>query len=66
MKTMDAAKMAESFPEYLGRVVSQRESFKIVSEGVACAYLVPAHTPQSDTHQLADDIEYQYGNHRTI
>jgi antitoxin (DNA-binding transcriptional repressor) of toxin-antitoxin stability system len=56
MKTMDAAKMAEGFPTYLGRVVSRGESFEIIKEGVACAYLVPAGASQYDSHQLADDI----------
>jgi hypothetical protein len=56
MKTMDAAKIAESFPTYLGRVVSRRESFEIVKEGVPCAYLLPAATMRSDSHQVADDI----------
>jgi antitoxin (DNA-binding transcriptional repressor) of toxin-antitoxin stability system len=56
MKTMDAAKMAESFPTCLGRVVSRRESFEIVKEGIPCAYLVPAATRQSNSHQVAEDI----------
>lgn len=56
MKTMDAAKMAESFPTCLGRVVSRRESFEIVKEGIPCAYLVPATTRQSSSHQVAEDI----------
>ena len=53
---MDAAKMAESFPTCLGRVISRRESFEIMKEGVPCAYLVPAATNKSDSHQLADDL----------
>jgi antitoxin (DNA-binding transcriptional repressor) of toxin-antitoxin stability system len=56
MKTMDAAKMAESFPTCPGRVVSRQESFEIVKAGIPCAYLVPANTRRSDSHQLAEDI----------
>jgi len=56
MKTLDATKMAESFPMFLGRVVSRRESFKIVKEGVPCAYLVPVGTTQCDSYELAEDI----------
>ena len=37
MKTLDAEEIAGSFPRFLGRVVSKRESFEIVKEGVPCA-----------------------------
>jgi hypothetical protein len=56
MKTLDAMKMAENFPDFLGRVVSRRESFEIVMEGIPCAYLVPAGTVQCDSRGLAEDI----------
>ena len=56
MKTLDAMKMAENFPDFLGRVVSRRESFEIVQEGIPCAYLVPIGTAQCDSHDLAEDI----------
>ncbi len=56
MKTLDATKMAENFPDFLGRVVSRRESFEIVKEGIPCAYLVPVSAVQCDSHDLAKDI----------
>ena len=56
MKTLDAAKMADDFPRFLGRVVSRRESYEIVNEGIPCAYLVPAGNRKCSSHDLAEDF----------
>ena len=53
---MDAAKISGNFPTYLGRVVSRKESFEIVKEGIPCAYLVPADEFRCNSHEFADDI----------
>jgi antitoxin (DNA-binding transcriptional repressor) of toxin-antitoxin stability system len=59
MKTMDAGKMAESFPTCLERVVSRRESFEIAKERIPCAYLVPAATRQSNERfRIATPVAY--------
>jgi len=56
MRTLDAAEIGESFPRFLRRVVSRRESFEIVKEGVPCAYLLPARALQTSSHELAEDL----------
>jgi len=56
MKTMEADEAAENFTRCLNRVLAHQESFAIVKEGVACAYLIPAGSPNCDSHGLAEDL----------
>jgi antitoxin (DNA-binding transcriptional repressor) of toxin-antitoxin stability system len=56
MKTVEAHKAAENFTRFLSQVLARHESFKIVKEGVPCAYLVPAGERNCDSHELADDV----------
>jgi len=56
MKTVEAKKAAENFPDYLSRVLTQKESFEILQGGVPCACLVPVSEPKCDSHELADDL----------
>jgi hypothetical protein len=56
MKTVEANKAAENFTRFLSHVLTRQESFKIVMEGVPCAYLVPAGEHKCDSHELAEDL----------
>jgi antitoxin (DNA-binding transcriptional repressor) of toxin-antitoxin stability system len=56
MKTVEAKKAAENFPEFLSQVLTRQESFEIVKGGVPCAYLVPAGEPKCDSHEFAEDL----------
>lgn len=42
MKTLEAAKAAENFTRCLNQVRLHQASFRIVEEGIPCAYLIPA------------------------
>ena len=53
---MEANKAAENFTKCLSEVLARQVSFKIVKEGVACAYLVPAGEHKCDSHELAEDL----------
>jgi len=56
MKTLEAAKAAENFTRFLSQVLLHQETFKIVKEGVACAYLVPAGGRGCNSHEFAEDL----------
>ena len=56
MKTLDAAKAAQNFTRFLSQVRLQQQSFKIVSEGVLCAYLIPAGGRGCNSHEFAEDL----------
>jgi hypothetical protein len=56
MKTLEAARAAQDFARFLREVHLRQESFKIVKEGVAFAYLVPATEGACDSHEFADDL----------
>jgi prevent-host-death family protein len=56
MRTLEATKAAANFTEVLGAVRSLHASFKIVSRGVPCAYLVPIGERETSSHELADDL----------
>ena len=56
MKTLEAAKAAENFTRFLSQVRLHQESFKIVREGVPCAYLIPAGELGCNSHEFAEDL----------
>jgi antitoxin (DNA-binding transcriptional repressor) of toxin-antitoxin stability system len=56
MKTVEAKKAAENFPEFLSQVLTRQEAFEIVKGGVPCACLVPAGEPKCDSHEFAEDL----------
>lgn len=56
MKTLEAERAAQNFAKVLKQVHSRQESFRIVKEGVAFAYLVPASESVCNSHGLADDL----------
>jgi hypothetical protein len=56
MKTLQAERAAQDFARFLKQVHLRQESFRIVKEGVAFAYLVPASEGLCNSHGLADDL----------
>jgi heme oxygenase len=56
MKTLEAERAAQNFARFLKQVHLRQESFRIVKEGVAFAYLVPASEGVCNSHGLADDL----------
>lgn len=56
MKTLEAEKAAGNFAKFLGKVLDDQESFQIVKEGVACAYLVPLGGGKCNSHEFAADL----------
>ena len=56
MKTLEAGKAAEHFTRFLSQVRLRQESFKIVKEGVPCAYLIPAGESPCNSHEFAEDL----------
>src|ERR1043166_7973689 len=50
MKTLEAARAARNFRNFLREVHLRQESFKIVEEGVTFAYLLPASEGACDSH----------------
>ncbi len=56
MKTLEAAKAAENFTRCLNQVRLHQASFRIVEEGIPCAYLIPAAGGGCNSHEFAEDL----------
>lgn len=53
---MEAAKAAGNFMRLLSQVRLHQESFRIVREGVPCAYVIPAGGRVCDSHEFAEAL----------